>query len=111
MEYYSAAVGAIALYGYVKTAVKGYQIVSNTASAARYTYSWYEWSRGQTPPDKVIVLEEIEDKEYTTIQNDEIVNDIEGRAMEPRIKQYHKRKKGSLQIEVEEIEEVEKVEK
>ena len=29
--------------------------------------------------------------------------------MEPRIKQYHKRKKGSLQIEVEEIEEIDQV--
>jgi hypothetical protein len=67
MEYYGAAVGAITLYGYVKTAVKGYQFVSNTTAAAKYTYSWYEWSRGQTPPDKVLVIEEIEDKEYTII--------------------------------------------
>ena len=68
MEYYSAAVGAIALYGYVKTAVQGYQVVSNTAAAAKYTYSWYEWSRGQTPPKKnVIILEETKDNEYTII--------------------------------------------
>ena len=67
MEYYGAAVGAFTLYGYVKTAVKGYQVLSNTAAAAKYTYSWYEWSRGQTPPDKVLVIEEIEDKEYTII--------------------------------------------
>ena len=67
MEYYGAAVGAFTLYGYVKTAVKGYQFVSNTAAAAKYTYSWYEWSRGQTPRDKVLVIEEIEDKEYTII--------------------------------------------
>lgn len=67
MEYYGAAVGAFTLYGYVKTAVKGYQLVSNTAAAAKYTYSWYEWSRGQTPLDKVLVIEEIEDKEYTII--------------------------------------------
>jgi hypothetical protein len=68
MEYYSAAVGAIALYGYVKTAVQGYQVVSNTAAAAKYTYSWYEWSRGQTAPKKnVIILEETKDNEYTII--------------------------------------------
>jgi hypothetical protein len=68
MEYYSAAVGAIAVYGYVKTAVQGYQVVSNTAAAAKYTYSWYEWSRGQTPSKKnVIILEETKDNEYTII--------------------------------------------
>ena len=68
MEYYSAAVGAFALYGYVKTAVKGYQIVSNTAAAAKYTYSWYKWSKGQSPPKKkVIILEETNDDEYTII--------------------------------------------
>ena len=37
MEYYGAAVGAFTLYGYVKTAVKGYQLVSNTAAAATET--------------------------------------------------------------------------
>ena len=68
MEYYSAAVGAFALYGYVKTAVKGYQVVSTTAAAAKYTYSWYEWSKGQTHPKKnVIILEETNDDEYTII--------------------------------------------
>ena len=68
MEYYSAAVGAIALYGYVKTAVQGYQVVSNTAAAAKYTYSWYEWSKGKTLPKKnVIILEETKDNEYTII--------------------------------------------
>ena len=68
MEYYSAAVGAMALYGYVKTAVKGYQIESNTAAAAKYTYSWYRWSKGQSPPKKkVIILEESNDNEFDII--------------------------------------------
>ena len=68
MEYYGAAVGAFTLYGYVKTAVKGYQLVSNTAAAAKYTYSWYKWSRGRnTSTKKVIILEETKDDEYTII--------------------------------------------
>lgn len=68
MEYYSAAVGAVALYGYVKTAVKGYQVVTTTAAAAKYTYSWYKWTKGQDSFEKdLIILEESDDKEYTIV--------------------------------------------